>query len=173
MTVKGILMVVIREANVNDVEVISRLINEVACAQVLVDYSADEKFNVLKSITVAAIKLYIEQGARYFVAEKKGELIGVAAIHGRQHLYHLFVAINYQRQGYGTLLWNRVKEIYLRQSDVDYFTVNAAVNALDLYLKWGFEPLNQDETLGSQNGVVTPMRLAIKSDQNLRLDLRS
>ncbi|MDX1810782.1 MAG: GNAT family N-acetyltransferase [Gammaproteobacteria bacterium] len=95
----------------------------------------------------------------YKVANKDQELIGFIGIKNKNHLYHLFVREDMQKQGVAHALWNAMLEIYIEQEKQKTFTVNASLNAKGFYEKLGF--IAQAETL-NRNGVrFVPMLLDV------------
>lgn len=74
----------------------------------------------------------------YRVAEADGVLAGVVAMRDHSHLFHLFVAPARQRQGLARDLWHRVWHTALEAGNPGRFTVNASVNAVPVYERFGF-----------------------------------
>ena len=60
---------------------------------------------LLSSMSADSIRSFINSGFRYFVAEIGGTMAGVVATRDDQHLYHLFVDNQFQRQGLAGKLW--------------------------------------------------------------------
>lgn len=65
-------------------------------------------------MTPDSIERYMQTGYRYHVAEMDAKLVGVIGIRDNVHLYHLFVAERYQRQGLAKKLWQFAMEVSLR-----------------------------------------------------------
>ncbi len=74
----------------------------------------------------------------YYVAESNSRLVGVVALRDNSHLFHLFVASSYQRTGLATQLWGIVKAEVIAMGNPGQFTVNASLNAVPVYERFGF-----------------------------------
>ncbi len=71
----------------------------------------------------------------YWVAEVDGVVVGLAALRPPQHVFHLFVAADWQGQGLGRRLLDRL----LADTDpAQPVTVNASLLAQAFYARWGF-----------------------------------
>lgn len=75
-------------------------------------------------------------GAEAFV---DGRLAGVVAIRDRSHLYHLFVAAEFQKRGLARTLWNHAKQAALLAGSARIFTVNSTPHAEPVYERFGFQ----------------------------------
>ena len=84
------------------------------------------------------IEKYIQSGYRYHVAETDSQVVGVVAVRDNVHLFHLFVAEQYQRRGIATQLWKVAKTVCLNEGNPGEFTVNSSSFARDVYEKLGF-----------------------------------
>ena len=74
-----------------------------------------------------AIAGYLDSGYRYHVAETVGgEIVGVVALRNHAHLYHLFVAEDFQRHGIGRSLWKAAMAEALAHGNSGEFTVNSS-----------------------------------------------
>lgn len=74
----------------------------------------------------------------YRVAEADGALVGLVAMRDHSHLYHLFVAPAWQGRGLARALWQQVRQAALEAGNPGRFTVNASVNAVPVYGRFGF-----------------------------------
>lgn len=93
----------------------------------------------LDAIGTAAIASYLTAGNfRYLVAESAGALVGVVALRDDTHLYHLFVADACQGRGVARRLWNLVRAEAEHAAGARRFTVNASLNAVPVYERFGF-----------------------------------
>jgi ribosomal protein S18 acetylase RimI-like enzyme len=149
----------IRTAKTGDSESISKLICTLSERFITADFTPRGREFLLSTMTPASIRKFMQTGYRYHVAETDNELAGVAAIKDNSHLYHLFVAEQYQRQGIAKKLWQIAMEACIAEKDVSEFTVNSSEYALAVYEKLGFVA-----QLGPQvkNGVVFfPMKLVV------------
>lgn len=131
----------IRPALVQDAAQISALISGVARYFTLHPQGVGaEAF--LVSMSADAIAGYIQdEGFRYLVAwAADGSMAGAAALRSDNHLFHLFVAPAWQRQGVATRLWQAVMQAAQEQGRGERaFTVNATPYAQAFYERIGFE----------------------------------
>ncbi len=74
----------------------------------------------------------------YFVARSQGQLVGVVAVRDNSHLFHLFVAEQFQGQGLGRKLWHLAKAEAMDLGNPGQFTVNSSLNAVPVYQSFGF-----------------------------------
>lgn len=148
----------IREAKPEDSEQISLLINGVAHYFTL-DQSGKGVEHFLESISPEAIKRYIKSPDYfYIVAFHENKMAGVAALKGESHIFHLFVAPSFQRQGLARQLWEAIKG---RVGPGTEFTVNSTPYAVPVYEKLGFVVAGPRE---EKNGIAfVPMQTKIIS----------
>ena len=74
---------------------------------------------------------------RYLVAEDaRGRLIGLAALRPPRHLFHLFVAADWQGSGLGLRLFRAVTE----GDEQLPLSVNSSLAAVGFYTRLGFRP---------------------------------
>jgi GNAT superfamily N-acetyltransferase len=114
-----------------------------------------EKF--LASVSLRAEREYLaSERHRYLVAYSDSHLAGFIAIRDGSHLFHLFVARSYQRQGIARRLWERaLRELCTPCSDGG-FTVNSSLSAVPVYQAFGFVPAG---SIQSMDGIsFLPMR---------------
>jgi GNAT superfamily N-acetyltransferase len=130
---------IVRRARPQDAGVISRLI-----VSFLKEFTVDpsgagaEKF--LASVSAEAEKSYIlSDHYDYWIAEVADELAGFIAMQGKTHVFHLFVAPQYQRRGFARALWQIAKDAAGQQNAVREFTVNSSLLAVPVYERFGFE----------------------------------
>ena len=99
----------------------------------------------------------MQAGYRYHVAEVDGQLVGVVGVRNNAHLFHLFVAELYQRQGIASNLWNVAMQACLDAGNPGKFTVNSSRYALGVYEKLGFVACSSPQEV---NGIIFyPMNL--------------
>lgn len=79
----------------------------------------------------------------YYLAERDGALLGVAALRDGTHLYHLFVRADAHRQGIGQALWAHVQE----RADGAPITVNASLFAVPAYERMGFQATDVQQSV--------------------------
>jgi GNAT superfamily N-acetyltransferase len=149
---------IFRRANIGDAEAISGLI--MSFREVLAvrpDGAGAENF--FASVSPDAERRYIRSDRYdYLLAEAGRELAGFIAMRDRTHLFHLFVARSYQRQGLARELWRRAREAAGPRNDAQEFTVNSSLSAVTVYERLGFE---RTSPAVQQDGVAfVPMRYA-------------
>lgn len=91
------------------------------------------------------------------VAEEGGVLVGYVALRDGRHLYHLFVASGHQGRGLARTLWNIVRHRAQEAGNPGEFTVNASMNAVPVYERFGFKATS--EVVRSHGIVYLPMRM--------------
>ncbi|MHC4398861.1 MAG: GNAT family N-acetyltransferase [Planctomycetota bacterium] len=146
----------IRLANVDDTAAISDLIRPLAERYIACDLSPEGARRLLASMTPEAVEGYLRSGYRYHVAQDGRRLAGVVAMCENRHLYHLFVAQEYQGQGLARDLWNVAREACLEAGNPGEFTVNSSRFALGMYRKLGFAQSGPPEN--KQGVVYYPMK---------------
>jgi ribosomal protein S18 acetylase RimI-like enzyme len=128
-----------------------------------VDPSGAGAEQYLASVSEVSERQYLESPRyTYFVAEHDSEIVGFIAMRDRTHLFHLFVAAEYQGQGIARSLWRHAREHALRDGGVSVFTVNSSLNAVAVYERFGFVPSGGQ--VKAHGIVFQPMRLALEDD---------
>ncbi|HEY5600027.1 MAG TPA: GNAT family N-acetyltransferase [Candidatus Manganitrophaceae bacterium] len=157
------LSIAIREAGVSDAERISALVSDLSREFILPDVAPDARSRFLSALDSAAIAEFMRGPFRYHVLEIGGELVGVVGVRDNRHLYHLFVAKNFQGRGLGRRLWEHAAAACLAQGNPGEFTVNASTNAVPVYEKLGFvatAPIQQRDGIS-----YAPMKLTRTADR--------
>jgi len=156
---------IIRKAKQSDVDGISQLTTTLVTKYILPTCSKDGGQLILASMAPSCISDYLDAGYQYHVAQLNGELIGVIAMKDNSHLYHLFVAESQQGKGLSRILWELARDACLANGNKGKFTVNSALNAVDVYLKFGFVPvldINENSGIRERSGVKDmPMALTL------------
>lgn len=132
----------LRKAEQDDVDSISHLIIPLVTKYILPTCSQEGGQLILNSMSSTCISGYLAAGYEYHVAELDGQLMGVVAMKGNSHLYHLFVAESQQGKGLSRTLWELAKGTCIANGNEGKFTVNSALNATNVYLKFGFVPID-------------------------------
>ncbi len=154
-------MIEITEATIDDTNKISALVSALAQKYIGQDFSEQGRKILLSSMRPDAIRSYLQSGFRYHLAKIEGRLVGVIGIRDNHHLYHLFVASEYQRQGIARKLWQVALEVCLETGNPGKFTVNSSKYAQVVYEKLGFVAQSEPQ---ERNGVVfIPMQLVISN----------
>lgn len=111
----------------------------------------------LASIGATAIAGNITRARfRYWVADTGRGPAGVIALRDCNHLYQLFVAQAYQRMGLARRLWSTAHAAALQAGNPGNFTVNASLNAVVVYQRFGFIATGPE--IRSHGVVFVPMR---------------
>ncbi|MGI8981615.1 MAG: GNAT family N-acetyltransferase [Pirellulaceae bacterium] len=128
----------IRRLRPDDVADVAALLEQLARTSITGEFSplAQEKF--LRSNDAAAIHGFIANGFQYWVAESNQAIIGFVGIRDNSHLYHLFVAKSFQRQGIAHQLWQVAQEACQAAGNPGRYTVNSSNNAVGFYESLGF-----------------------------------
>jgi len=156
---------VIRVAEREDADDISELVGGLAAA-FLLDPDAGDDAPILRSFTPEAIARYVTgEQYRYYVADIGGRIVGVSALRddsGVFHLFHLFVAAEWQGLGISSRLWATVRDAALDDGELPRdaaFTVNSALGAVPVYERFGFAAVGPKV---EKNGIAfVPMKLPV------------
>lgn len=147
----------IRSACLGDAVNVSQLIKGFAHCFVVDEEVAETKF--LPSMEPESIaELISSPNFIYEIAESNAQLIGVVALRKPGHLYHLFVAQQFQGKGYSRLLWEHILQL-ASSFKQEALTVNASINAIPVYEAFGFKVAGE---LTTMNGVrFLPMKIQV------------
>lgn len=122
---------------------------------------------LLAGMTATSIRAKIQAGQRVHLAFVGAALVGIAAIRDDSHVFQFFVGTRYQGQGIGRKLWHRVMRDCIRRAGTRFFTLNAALGAVPVYLRMGFEP-NASAKRPKSKIISVPMIYRLKSVRHLR-----
>jgi GNAT superfamily N-acetyltransferase len=152
---------IFRTATDSDAETISQLILAFR-SEYLLDPTGRGAEKFLASVSAEAERGYIGSARySYLLAEVDGELAGVIALRDGTHLFRLFVARKFQRQGLARELWRRARQALGPLDQPMSFTVNSSTMAVPVYKRLGFEQTAPREEL---HGIASvPMRLTESS----------
>ena len=154
----------IRQANLKDVNHISELISDLALKYIAPNCTSDGLNLLIRSLKPKMIAQYMTTNCLYHILEENNQIAGVIAIRDNSHLFHMFVADEFQGKGLAKMLWHHAREICLKSGNTGSFTVNSAVNAKSVYLKFGFEPISEVRT---HKGILDiPMTLNLATNSN-------
>jgi GNAT superfamily N-acetyltransferase len=132
-------MLRIRPANPVDASQISTLITSLAhLFFASPDGCGADKFR--QGITSHALAGFIVRpDITYLISEEDGVFCGAIALREHRHLQHLFVVPKFQGHGIGRMLWTEARDTALAAGNPGEFTVNASLNAVPVYQRFGFE----------------------------------
>jgi GNAT superfamily N-acetyltransferase len=144
-------VVKIRRATVADAERISELLREVALQFVVDEFHGLGRARYLQQLAPeATAKRFSDKDFRFLVAEDGDAMVGVAALQGNWHLYHLVVARAYQRGGLARRLWQILREEVLAADPPRSFKANVPRYAISAYTRLGFRA---DGAMRDEKGV--------------------
>lgn len=146
----------IRLATIADAEPICRLARPLLERFVFPDFSEEGRRTLLEHCPPEKFETRLRSDFRFHVAEADGEIIGSVGICAERHLFHLFVAEAYHRQGVARLLWETAKSAAQSGNGGAGFTVNSSRYAVPVYRAFGFVEVGPEE---DKQGVISvPMR---------------
>lgn len=125
------------------------------------DYSTNGIEEFRKFISYNSIVEKFDKGELCFWGYiDNGDLTGVIATRGINHICMLFVKKDYHRRGIARSLFQTVKEICKKQDNVSKITVNSSPYAVEVYHRLGFVDIDKEQTV---NGIrFTPMAYLLK-----------
>jgi ribosomal protein S18 acetylase RimI-like enzyme len=134
----GSVSVLIRAMSHADIASVASLLESLAREHIIHEFGPHAREVFLTKNNENSIREFVAQGFRYHVAELNGRIIGFVGVRDNKHLYHLFVANEFQRQGLGRQLWNVARAQCLAAGNPGNFTVNSSNNAVAIYERLGF-----------------------------------
>jgi GNAT superfamily N-acetyltransferase len=149
----------IRPIEPDDIPAVARLFRELALEFIVHESPPEGAATFLRENDEQALRAYLARGHVYHVAVAGGELAGFIAVRELTHLFHLFVATRWQRQGIARLLWETARNSALAAGNPGWFTVNSSNFALPVYAAWGF--VRTAPTQSNKGLYYNPMRLEL------------
>lgn len=128
----------IRPIQERDVPAVARLLKVLAREFIVHESTPEGAATFLRENDEEGIRRYIAMGHVYHVADIDGEIAGFVAVRERQHLFHMFVGVKWQRQGVGRALWDVARAEAIASGGDGAFTVNASNFAVPVYEAMGF-----------------------------------
>jgi GNAT superfamily N-acetyltransferase len=152
---------IFRAAMASDAAAISELVLAFR-HEYLLDPTGRGAEEFLTSVSTEAERGYIGSARYYYLlGEVEGALAGVIALREKTHIFRLFVARNFQRQGLARELWRRARQALGPVDQAMNFTVNSSPMAVQIYRRLGFE---QTSLQLEMHGIAfVPMRLTESS----------
>jgi GNAT superfamily N-acetyltransferase len=152
--------ITIRTAEIADAKAISALIVPLVVKYIAPTWQPGVRSILLDSMSEQKIESYLSANYVYLVAvDPDDAIVAVAGMRDDSHLYHLFVADSYQGQGLARQLWLALQKIALHNGNQGRFTVNSALHAEHIYLRFGFK---RTEGVRNRDGMVDiPMLLEL------------
>ncbi len=132
---------IITKAEFHHSAAISKLLVTLTRKYVLPTCEESAEARLIPSMSLLKVESYLKQGYDYYLAQDHhSNIVGVIGIKELSHIYHLFVADQYQGQGVAKKLWLHAKNESIQRGYHGPFTVNSALNAQAVYQKFGFQP---------------------------------
>jgi ribosomal protein S18 acetylase RimI-like enzyme len=128
----------VRALTQDDIPAVAALLESLAREHILHEFSAKAKEAFLSKNNASNLRQLVAKGFRYHVATVGGRIVGFVGTRDNIHLYHLFVANEFQRQGLGRRLWNTARAECMACGNHGAFTVNSSNNAIAAYERLGF-----------------------------------
>jgi GNAT superfamily N-acetyltransferase len=149
----------IRGGTVEDAAKIGEFVRGLSEEFIVGEFSAQARAHFLGDHSEEKVKERLMGDFRFYVAEHRKSIAGVAAIRSNSHLFYLFVGKAHQRAGLARRLLAQVMADSLAQGNPGRFTVNASNHAVPAYEKLGFQ---RTEPTKNTNGVLyNPMVLVV------------
>lgn len=141
----------------DDPDAVSSLLNTAVVKYIAADCTPGGLAHLCSTLSVDAIRQRRSSGYVHWLAFSEEALAGVCALKDA-HLYHLFVADRFHRQGIGRQLL-AAAIAHCLQSGVSVMTVNASTFGVPAYRALGFE---ENGPQLEKNGIrFQPMRLSL------------
>jgi GNAT superfamily N-acetyltransferase len=145
-----------------DIPAAAHLLRELAREFIVHESPAEAACTFLRENDEDGIRGYIAAGHVYHVADTGTGLAGFIAVRDNSHLFHLFVARQWQRHGVARRLWDVARGAALAAGNPGVFTVNSSKVARPVYEAFGFVPT---APLQCKNGIwFHPMQLTLATE---------
>lgn len=132
-------MIEIRRANTQDAPQIADLLTALTRRHIAADCTVQGLEILLGTMTFEAVLERMAGDFWHWLAVAGDKLAGVCVMRGESHLYHLFVADGFQRQGIARRLWQTALDDARRRTPgLRVFTVNASSFGRPAYERMGF-----------------------------------
>ena len=143
----------------DDVPAVAALLESLAREHILPEFAPEARALFLTKNNAHSIRELVQKGFRYHVAMVNDRLVGFVGTRDNSHLYHMFVANEFQRRGLGRRLWHIARAECLAAGNQGAFTVNSSNNAIAVYERFGFVRSGPVKDLGGvlYNPMSTPL----------------
>ncbi|TGN39121.1 GNAT family N-acetyltransferase [Marinobacter confluentis] len=146
----------IRKASVEDASEIKELVSSLSHFYLKDENSLlPEWFSKTLELSEFELRLSSEDFSS-FVYSINDVIVGYISIKESSHLYHLFVAENYQGKGIAKELWNYATS----DSGIDIYTVRSSIFAVPVYRRFGFK---ESEEATSKDGISFQSMVLVRS----------
>lgn len=129
----------IRSIEERDFPAVARLLRVLAKQFIVHESTPEGASTFLRENDETGLRGFAANGCMYYVAESGGAIAGFIAVREHKHLFHLFVATEWQRQGVARKLWEVARRAAREGGNDGVFTVNSSNYALPVYEAMGFE----------------------------------
>jgi GNAT superfamily N-acetyltransferase len=149
----------IRAGILEDGPSISEFVRGLSEEFIVGEFSAGARARFLADHSEEKVKERLMGDFRFYVAECREGIAGVAAVRENSHLFYLFVGKTHQRRGLARRLWAQVMADSLARGNPGRFTVNASNHAVTAYEKLGFQ--RTEPTKNTEGVLYNPMVLVV------------
>jgi GNAT superfamily N-acetyltransferase len=149
----------IRSGTVEDAPKISEFVLGLSEEFIVREFSVAARARFIADHSEQKVKERLIGDFRFYVAEHRKSIAGVAAIRSNSHLFYLFVGKPHQRTGLARQLLAQVMADSLAQGNPGRFTVNASNHAVPAYEKLGFQ--RTEPTKNTDGVLYNPMVLVV------------
>jgi ribosomal protein S18 acetylase RimI-like enzyme len=122
----------------DEIPAVAALLESLAHEHIIREFAPDARELFLAKNNADSIRELVRKGFRYHVAVVNDRIVAFVGTRDNSHLYHLFVANEFQRQGLGRRLWDMARAECIAAGHRGPFTVNSSNNAVAVYEKFGF-----------------------------------
>lgn len=153
----------VRKGIVEDAARVSEFVRGLSEEYIVGEFSAEARVRFLEDHSEEGVRERLVGDFRFYIAEHRESIAGVAAIRSNSHLYYLFVGKAHQRTGLARRLLAQVMADSLAQGNPGRLTVNASNHAVPAYEKLGFR--RAGPTKNSDGVFYNPMVLEMPSSE--------
>ena len=122
----------------DDIPAVAALLESLAREHIIREFPPEARALFLAKNDAGSIRELVQKGLRYHVAVVNDRIVAFVGTRDNSHLYHLFVANEFQRRGLGRRLWDIARAQCIAGGHRGPFTVNSSNNAVAVYERLGF-----------------------------------
>jgi ribosomal protein S18 acetylase RimI-like enzyme len=138
----------IRPLTQEDIPTVAALLESLARQHIIHEFAPEAQELFLRKNNASSIREFVQKGFRYHVALVGDRIVAFVGTRDNSHLYHLFVANEFQRQGLGRRLWDIARAHCVTAGHRGAFTVNSSKNAVAAYERFGFARSGPTQDMG-------------------------
>jgi GNAT superfamily N-acetyltransferase len=128
----------IRTLHDADIPAVANLLRQLAREFIVHESPPEAAATFLRENDETGLRRFVAMGHVYHVAECGGEIAGFIAVREHRHVFHMFVAKQWQRQGVARKLWEVARRTAQEGGNDGVFTVNSSNFAVPVYEAMGF-----------------------------------